>query len=213
MKRLMQTAGFTLIEIMVALFIFTIISMMLVASLYTVISAQSETEKKSERLRVLQHAILLMSRDIEQIVDRPVVSSSGQVEPSFVGAPTRAVFTFGGYANPSNVKPKSSLRRGGYEVTSGMLQRLSWEVLDRVSSSVAITRDLVPDVVGANFQYLDQKGIFHPFWPLDTQNSQPLPRAVRITLTISQWGTITQLYVIEARQNPEQFIPPAQQTS
>src|SRR5947209_8116839 len=84
--------GFTLLELLIALFIFTIISMMLASALHTVIKAQSGSDKNALLLRELQVALLMMSRDVEQTVNRPVLDTTGKEERAFIGTPTS--FTF-----------------------------------------------------------------------------------------------------------------------
>ena len=78
-----KNKGFTLLEILIALFIFTILSMMLVKSLHSVIDLSSRTDQHATRLRQMQMALLILSRDIEQIVDRPIFIASGAKEASF----------------------------------------------------------------------------------------------------------------------------------
>jgi type II secretion system protein J len=65
---MVRRAGFTLLEILIALFIFTIVSMILVSALHNVLNNQAATEKKAHQLAKLQIAMLLMSRDIEQTI-------------------------------------------------------------------------------------------------------------------------------------------------
>ena len=50
--------GFTLIEILIALFVFTIISMIMVSALHNIFNYQAETEKQAARLNELQLALL-----------------------------------------------------------------------------------------------------------------------------------------------------------
>src|SRR5437762_2019018 len=93
-----SAAGFTLLEILIALFIFTILSFLLTAALRTVINAQSGTEDKALRLRELQMILLTMSRDIEQTVNRPITNAVGKEEAAFVGTENGFVFTHTGFA-------------------------------------------------------------------------------------------------------------------
>lgn len=191
--------GFTLIEILIALFIFTIVSMVLITALHSVISAQAGTEKNAERLRQLQMVLLKMSRDIEQTVNRPALNANGREEAAFIGLPQRFVFTHAGYANPISEVAHSSLERSEYAFAGHSLSLVTWTALDQAPTSPVHTRQLLPNVTAAHFQYLDNTGHFRDAWPTAGQNEQPLPRAVRVSLTISGWGTIRQLYVISAQ--------------
>jgi general secretion pathway protein J len=191
--------GFTLLEILIALFIFSILSLMLATGLRTVINAQSGTESKAELLRKLQIALLVMSRDVEQAVNRPVMSSSGKEEPAFIGKHHHFIFTHTGFANPTGALARSTLQRTGYTWNEKILNRMTWAVLDQAPQSKAHMRPLLTNVTEAHFQYLDHKGRFRDNWPLEGEDNQPLPRGVKVYVTLAQWGSITQLYLIAAQ--------------
>src|SRR5580658_4658271 len=116
--------GFTLLEILIALFIFSILSLMMVGGLRSVINAQSGGEDKAERLRNLQMVILIMSRDIEQAINRPELNAAGQEEAAFLGTPQMMTFTHVGFANPTGAVARSTLQRTGYSFNEDTLIRL-----------------------------------------------------------------------------------------
>lgn len=58
--------GFTLLEILVAVFIFTIVSVMTVTALHTVILTQTAMEKNTAQFNQLQIAMAIMQRDFQQ---------------------------------------------------------------------------------------------------------------------------------------------------
>lgn len=199
--------GFTLLEILIALFIFTILSVLLVAALRNVINSQSRTETRAERLRNLQVALLVFSRDVEQAIDRPVVNASGKEEASFVGTPRGFSFTHAGFANPTGRALHSSLQRTGYVFQDQSLFRLTWPVLDQAPETRASSKRMLSGVADARFQYLDSNGKFQDGWPLEGEALQPLPRGVRIYLDLSGWGKLTQFYLISALGNQNPVLP------
>lgn len=202
------SSGFTLLEILIALFIFSILSLMLVAGLRTVINAQSGTENKAELLRKLQISLLVMSRDVEQAVNRPVMNASGKEELAFIGKPHHFIFTHAGLANPTGALTRSTLQRTGYAWNEGTLYRETWLALDQAPQSKAHRRSLLSSVTDAHFQYLDHKGRFRDNWPLEGEDNQPLPRGVKVYITLAQWGSMTQLYLIAAQPSKIVNIPP-----
>lgn len=195
--------GFTLMEILVALFIFTILSMLMTTALRTVINAQSGSEDKAERLRKLQIALLIVSRDIEQAIDRPIVNSSGKEEAAFIGGNKGFALTHTGGASMH-----SALQRTGYSWNEDSLFRLTWPVLDQTPETKVRKRVLLNDVVEARFQYLDEEGHFRDAWPLEGETKQPLPRGVRIYLTFAHWGKMSQLYLIPVQPSKNLALPP-----
>lgn len=191
-------SGFTLLEILIALFIFTILSMMMAGALHTVINAQSGAERNAERLRQLQLVLVRMSRDIDQAVNRPIKTTNGQDASAFYGTPQGFAFTHGGMAGQE--KQHQVLQRAQYIFSHQQLWRMVWDVLDQAENSPKPSQRLVLDhVTAARFEYLDSKNVFRQNWPVSGDNNQPLPRAVKISLTIADWGTVRQIYVIPAQ--------------
>ena len=201
--------GFTLIEMLIALFIFTLLSTMLGSALHSVINAQSGSEKSAARLRKLQIALLIIERDVEQIVNRPVLNATGSEEAAFIGTAREFTFTHTGFANLNDKFPHSALQRARYYGEDYAVWRMTWAALDQVPQSKPHARRLLSGVVSVSFQYLDKKGRFHNNWPLEGDSEQPLPRAIRVYLTISKWGKLSQLYVIPAQASKTAQVPPA----
>lgn len=208
-KNTFQHKGFTLLEILIALFIFTIVSLLLMNALHNVMNAQSVTERNATRLQHLQLMLLLFSRDIEQAIDRPIWNAEGNEESAFFGSAHQLIFTHTGFANPLGTLARSSLQRTSYLWNENALWRKTWDVLDQASSSQPHSRTLITDVEQASFEYLDKNGRFHDHWPLESNKAESLPRAVKIHLTIANWGSLSQLYVIPA-QVSQNLSAPAQ---
>ncbi|HVE43729.1 MAG TPA: type II secretion system minor pseudopilin GspJ [Gammaproteobacteria bacterium] len=190
-----QSAGFTLIEILVALFIFTIVSIMLLSALKNVINVQSVTKAHGERLRELQMAMLLFSRELEQAVDRPVLGKSGTEEMSFVGTLHSMTFTHIGHAVSW---PDSGLRRVRYWSDTSGLWRQTGIVIDVAPQSITHQRLLLQNITEVEFHYLDQWKQFHDHWPVSGNVIQPLPSAVSISFKVPHWGDFEGLYVVSA---------------
>ena len=196
-----SNSGFTLLEILIALFIFTLVSLALSNAFYSVMTSQVGTENKAERLREMQMTLLLMSREIAQTINRPIISDTGKEEPAFVGTSRYFIFTHLGFANPTGELVRSNLQRTSYGWNEHKLLRLTWDVLDRAPTSLPQTREMLTNIEAIRFEYLDDKNHFYDKWPVDGETNQPLPRGVRIYLTIPQWGKMSQLYLIEAESN------------
>ncbi len=84
--------GFTLLEILLALFIFTIVSAILATALHTIFNAQAEIDKRTAEITEIQTALLMFSRDIEQVVDRPI-NLANNVKEGFSGRSAELTFT------------------------------------------------------------------------------------------------------------------------
>lgn len=194
-----HSLGFTLLEILIALFVFTILALMMSRALHTVIDAQTNTENRAEALRNLQMAILIFSRDVEQTVNRPAMNASGTLQPAFDGAATSFTFTHGGYAMLDNVQSHSTLQRTSYSFHDNGFWRTTWVALDQAPGSTSNSRLLLTNVSEGNFRYLSKDGKLYSKWPVEGANNQALPRAIQINLTITKWGALSILYVIPAQ--------------
>lgn len=214
-RKLGQQAGFTLLEILIALFIFTIISTLLVAALHSVIGALTGAEESAERLRKMQMVLLIMSRDVEQTANRPVLDPTGNEEVAFLGTPRSFTFTHLGFANLTGATASGGMQRTQYFWDHNTLWRRTWTALDQPPQAKPHSRALLDNVVDARFQYLDSEGRFQDSWPIDGQTNQPLPRAVRVVLITAKWGRLTQLFVIPAQpsKNLQQAPPPPSSSS
>lgn len=190
--------GFTLIEILIALFIFTIVSIILVTALHNIFNYQAETEKQAERLNKLQFALLFISHDIEQIINRPILNSDGAEEGALIGARQSLVLTHAGFSNPLGTLHRSTLQRSGYVLKDGNLIRETWDSIDQGANAPVHSRKLLDDVTDLQFEYLNDKMKFQTTWRVEgqTQPNTALPRAIRISLTLKKWGKLTQLYLM-----------------
>lgn len=188
--------GFTLIEIIIALFVFSIVSIIVVGALHNVLSTQSATEKKAVRLAQLQVALLFISRDFEQVIDRPIMTASGSTPEGFIGTDTTVTFTHAGLENPMGQLQRSTLQRTRYQLNNGVLNRFTWPTLDQTQETKPDAKALLTTVSELHFEYLDNQGHFQKTWPPLGQTNVPLPIAVRVSLILKEWGKIIQLYII-----------------
>lgn len=191
----MQPKGFTLLEILVALLVFTILSLILVGALHNVMQAQEGAERTAERLRNSQILWLILSRDIEQIVNRPVLVDNDKEEAAFLGDDKGFSFTHMGMSGALHL---SSLQRVKYAASGNSFIRMAWPVLDRLEKTRATTRELIAPIKSAHFDYFDDQGKAQEKWPKEGEGTTaPLPRAVRIILTTYE-GKMSQTYVVPA---------------
>ncbi len=200
-------AGFTLLEILIALFIFSIVSMIMVSALHTVFTSQSTTAKHADALTKLQIAFLLMSRDFEQTINRPITNAKGMVDPPFMGTHNTVSFTHGGFANPLGMMQRSTLQRTEYSLDNDHLIRSIYPVLDQTQKTLPSHRILLHSTTDLRFDYLDNQGKFQNNWPPTDQKQSVFPRAVRVSITLKNWGILTQLYIIPQTEKPPEKAP------
>lgn len=191
--------GFTLLELLVALAIFGLIAVMSYSGLSAVLNQQAQTEIAADRLSELQKTYLIMQRDIEQMVPRPVRNQFGDEEAALVGGDTLQ-FTRGGWSNPVGY-PRSNLQRVGYDYEDQQLKRYSWVVLDQAQDSQPLEQPLVDHVEGMQIRYLADNDEWQEQWPAATAATgstpaQPadLPKAVEVTIEHAEFGPLVWLF-------------------
>lgn len=212
MKR--RASGFTLVEILVAMLIFAIMGTMAYAGLDSVVQQRSRNEDVMKRLRQVQLAMTIMSRDFEQLVPRPVRNDLGSKTGPLVAGPDNVppiLFTRGGWSNPLGLT-RSTQERVAYSLENGKLMRSFWPELDTPVATVPVKQVLLPDVTSVKIMYADADGQYQDIWPTPSTNGASqvpaqiqstattgvLPKAVSITLTLKDWGTVTRIVEVAA---------------
>ena len=114
--------GFTLIEILIALFIMTILSTILIQVLHHVIAMQSDLGKKSEQLHEIQMTVFRLSHDFPQIVNQPYQSDAHtKSEAAFIGEPTAMAFTRTTHLGATHSTTQAFLERNRYRINNHTL--------------------------------------------------------------------------------------------
>jgi len=193
------SGGFTLLEVLVAVSIFGLIAVMAYSGLGGVLRTREVTDIVAKRLAELESAVMILSRDLTQTVNRPIRDEFGDTQPAFIGnenSPVLLQFTRGGVGNPLNLT-RSHLRRVAYFLEEGKLQRASWPRLDR-SSQVELDRvDLVQNLESVKLRFMTMDHKYVNQWPPQQNQSgkfADLPLGLEITLELKDWGSIIRLF-------------------
>ncbi len=183
--------GFTLLELLIALSIFGLLSIMAYGGLNSVLTQRAHTDKAAEQLKALQQTYLVMQRDIEQVMPRPVRDEYGQTLRALVDDGLLQL-TRGGWSNPLQL-PRSSMQRVGYVLEDHQLYRYSWRVLDRAQDSEAVRQLLVENVESFTLRYLDGDLVWSRGWP-PALSPDVFPRAVEVVIEHERFGPIKWLF-------------------
>lgn len=188
-----KNRGFTLIEILIALTILAIVGALMAMGLNSAVRIQMRVTQKAERLAEVQTAMMIIERDIAQIINRPAFDATGQLAPAIVRtlSDNQPVFEFtrAGYINPFFLQNRSTLQRVRYSFQKNQLFRTTWETLDRTINTPLHSQLLLTNVTAYNVNLITlQNATGTPNQPTST-----LPDAVEITLTLDDLGNIRRL--------------------
>lgn len=196
-------AGFTLIEIMIALVIFAIIGVLAALSLHQTIENNKALNIQDQRLMQLQLALTLIRRDIIQAINRPVISADGGKTAAFTGSGSSIQLTRAGLINPFDVSKRTDMQRVGYALSKGSLVRQTWVELDRAPNAKPESQTLLNDVTSLEWKFIDRKHQTQSSWPASSNDAQqlpePLPRAVLLTMHIKNEGEIDGVFPVPAQ--------------
>nr|WP_315456289.1 type II secretion system minor pseudopilin GspJ [uncultured Sphingorhabdus sp.] len=189
-------AGFTLVELLVALAIFAMISVAGVTLLRSGSDTQIAVKKRLEDYSRVNRLYNAMEGDLAQAVSRPVRDQAGGQVPAFMAgeaAVPGALFGFvrAGWSNYDEA-PRAGLQRVAYVLDRGALKRLSWPMLDgSIPSDAGV---LVENVAAANVQFRDESGEWRSDWtPADASS---LPRAIELRLTLQGKADHRMLFLV-----------------
>lgn len=196
--------GFTLIEVLVAVFIFAVIAVLAYGGYIDAAEQSERAGEQMKRLQQLQTTVRLMTQDFEQLAPRPVRDLLGQggLEPALESdARSRneylVALTRGGWSNPAGVQ-RPTLQRVRYVLEVDKLRREYWPVLDATLGNEPLKRELIDKVENVRIRFLDANKQWHEQWPpVNTQGSvnavRLRPAAVEVVLELEDFGEITRL--------------------
>jgi general secretion pathway protein J len=201
MRTRLTSAGFTLVELLVALFITAIIFVMGYGAINQALNERSALRERQDRLTAVQKTMGLMTLDFTQLTPRPVrepVGDGWQPAIRAEGGTTQLVtFTRSGWANPAGIQ-RPALQRVTYVFEENTLRREHATVLDATLASQVVRRDLLEKVEAVTFRYMDGARQWRTEWPPvqpgDAETTLRMrPIAVEVTLELEDWGEITRL--------------------
>ena len=208
--------GFTLIEALVAMFIFAWISLAAYQVLDQVVIAQEVNQRKSAEIARTQRLSWQLASDFRQMVNRSVWDGQGnRLDPLlFESGDYLIEFTRSGWSNPLQW-PRSDLQRVAYLLDyhpeSGesdseyylderlYLIRLYWQVLDRLEESEPQMQVLIGGVVDFRTRFWDAVALDWVDAPMPTFTSPAVsaydaPSAVEVSIVVESEEIMTHIF-------------------
>lgn len=200
-------AGFTLIEVLLALTIMAIIAMLSAQAFNTASSGSAATREAMDRMAEIDRAFVMIETDLRNALPNELQRIGfGQPLPAFFasegGDEYSMVVLRGGLANPL-FQARSEMVRVGYRYIDNQLWRDTWfnprereqdearpqRILTGVESLIIRVLSPVPNSTVSAGPWLME-------YPPNPQANTILPPAVEITVELEDYGEIRRLFTI-----------------
>lgn len=172
--------GFTLVEMMVALFIFSMLSVAGVALLRGAVNSNEVTAENLGEMAEMQRFVSLMEADLSQAIARSYRNQDGDKIAAFAGegnlqSDSFLAFTSGGQSNVNDAA-RSNLHRVEYRLADKSVARLHHKMTD--GGAISDPAELLRGISGLQLRYRDKRGVWLSEW--QTERLTDLPRAIEL---------------------------------
>lgn len=195
-----REAGFTLLEILIALTVFAILATVTSGAMYHAFDTRNRVNDQANRLTQLQLTVSMIENDAKQVIDRPIRGNEMRLFPIFYGNNKYAEFTRDGLTNPFGQDRRSSLKRIAFVCENNKFFRRSWSVLDPVDHNQFESKLLLDNLDECQLRYLNHGLEVLSEWRehavSQNQKKEPFPQAIQLNLTLKDWGKASFLFLI-----------------
>ncbi len=204
-----QQAGFTLLEIVVAMAVAALIGVGAMKVLDSATVTHKNINKTGARYNEIERALLFLSNDLQQIAPRQFRDEFGDLKNNLTSddsiGKTHLSFTRLGRRNPAQL-PRSNLEKLSYVLEEKKLQRISFLYPDGMNADQGLARDILHQVESFKVNFFDGEQ-WNDFWPVDDgsqapddNSSETLPVAIKVSLELSDIGLVERLFVISDKR-------------
>jgi general secretion pathway protein J len=198
-----KAAGFTLLEVLIAIAVFAVFSTMAYGGLIRLLDSRDRVESERAFWRGTALAFVRIQQDLAAAVNRPVRDNAGTQVWAFRGQPVDAR----ALGEPSveltragvmlTTATSSDLQRVAYRFEEGKLLRISWPVLDRAPQTKPIATPMLQNVEDFQVRFNNGDTWLDSWPPLPGSTpGPPLPAAVEMKITLKGRGSYTRTFLV-----------------
>ena len=204
------SAGFTLLEVLIALAIFGLMAVISYRALSEVLLSRDRLLAESASLRDKALFFARFENDMQALIDRPVAKTATANDPAFVytgnansvlqDADVSLRFTRSGYAGAEGFA--QAPQRVGYRVRGEALEWVGYAHLETAPFGAASLPDAYPILNGVSsfkLRLMDRAGLWRDRWPVASTGTTVVasfPVALEATLTMKNEETIVRVFTL-----------------
>lgn len=198
--------GFTLLEVLIAVTLTAVIGLGVWQVINGVVNSRDRVNELAEQFDALQQTMLLLERDILQVVNRPARDLFGDFQPALSSRDNEfaLLLTRQGWRNPLGLR-RSGLQRVGWEHTGTELRRRYWPMVDQGQEDDSRDRLVLEGVTRLQVRFLDSDRTWRTEWPTDelmaammpgNRPDAPLPLGLELTLEHQRFGILIRTFAL-----------------
>ncbi|WP_394148333.1 type II secretion system minor pseudopilin GspJ [Shewanella atlantica] len=191
-------AGFTLLEMLVAIAIFSMLGLAANSVLQTVLQNDAATKEFSGKLKSLQQGFGALERDLGQMVARtPRLLEGGRGSTVFQtgedildSESEGLVFYRLGWLNPDGLLPRGSIQSVAYVVRENNLERWYYPYPEPEFGSEPIKTIVIKDVISVEYSFFMEDK-----WERKVDGTK-LPKAIAMEIELEGYGKIQRKFLL-----------------
>lgn len=194
-----RQGGLSLLELLVAVAVFAVVAVMAQAGLARVMADAQALRDSAEEQRQLQLLVLLLERELGQIIARPVRSAYGEERAAVLGRADALEYSTLAFGDGARLAPQ----RHALSLRGRQLLLTRQPRLDAGPGTPRLPEVIAEEVEALRFSFVGVDGRAHPRWPPQGAENAPdrLPRAIEWRLQLAGKGEIER--VVELPENPQ----------
>ncbi|RKQ69214.1 general secretion pathway protein J [Litorimonas taeanensis] len=189
-------AGFTLIEMLVSLFVFSLVSVGTMTAMGSSLSMRDRVNQGMDALTQIQASRAIIRADFERLSARKRRDILGSFEPYVLTTDTDALISFTrlGRENPGGLEPRGDAERVEYIFEDNKLIRQSWS-----SANPNVTAEPRETVLFENLETVEVEFLASDLIPITrlaipVDNTAPIPGVIRFRLTDDKNATTDHIF-------------------
>jgi general secretion pathway protein J len=208
----MRRRGFTIIEVMIAIFVSAIMFAIGYSAINQALRYRDGINASQARVAEIQRGMRVVAQDFAQIIARAArdTSSNGQLMPAVMADGrdnTLLTFTRAGWSNPAGL-PRPAEQRVRYRYIDGALVREHWQAVDPALNIEPRQRILITKLTSVEVRFLDPvTRNWRTDWPANSLSGPANPAqldlilltrplAIEFTMVLEDWGRVQRLFEI-----------------